>query len=144
MNATGCGGYSDSIVVAVSTHSGQNWTGPFLVATGAGETTCFTGACLGFFFESTPQTAIAFDPTGNYLYVAYAATYDQGLGASPLNYNHTGIFDAVSSDGGVTWTTGSVVAPMGATAVRSFDPGLGVSSQGVFLTYLQANESSGY
>jgi Divergent InlB B-repeat domain len=144
LNLTGCGAWSDSIVVATSSDNGSAWQGPSVVATGAGESTCFTGGCLGFFFQSTPQTAIAFDPTGSYLYVAYAATYDQGLGASALNYNHTGVFAAVSSDGGSTWASAAVVAPPGATAVRSFNPGLGVSAQGVYLTYLQANESSGY
>jgi len=144
LNLTGCGTWSDSIVVTTSTDHGATWGTPSVVASGAGESTCYTGGCLPFFFESTPQTAIAFDPTGSDLYVAYVAPYDQGLGANALNYNHTGVFAAVSSNGGTSWTPDAVVAPVGATAVRSFNPGLGVSSQGVFLTYLQANESSGY
>ncbi|MGP8071758.1 MAG: InlB B-repeat-containing protein [Thermoplasmata archaeon] len=142
-NSSGCAAFSDSIVVVTSYDNGTSWAGPNLVTTGAGESTCFTGSCLSYFFQSTPQTALSYDPASGYLYVAYAADYDQGIGASSQNFNHTGIFAEYSADGGATWAGGAVVAPSGDSSIRSFNPGLGVSSQGVYLTYLQANESAG-
>jgi hypothetical protein len=140
---TGCLAYADHIVVVTSSNNGSLWQGPYTAASGAGESACFTGTCSNALFQATPQVALAWDPSGAYLYLAYAATYDQGLGATSLNFNHTGVFAAVSSNGGSTWSGGAVAAPSGSVAVRSFNPGLGVSNQGVFVTYLQANETPG-
>jgi hypothetical protein len=136
-----CLAYGDSIVAVTSTTNGTSWQGPTVLATGAGETMCYTGVCYSGFFESTPQVAAAYAPGGGPLYVAYSATYDQGPSAGSLNFNHTGIFVVEETAGGSTG--GPVAAPSGAIALRSFNPGLAVSSSGVYLTYLQANESAG-
>lgn len=137
----GCAAFGDSIVLATSTSNGSSWQGPTPLAGKAGETLCYTGSCYGGFFQSTPQVTAAFSPGGQSLYVAYAATYNQGAGLGSSNYNHTGVFAAEDSNG--TISAGPVVAPSGPTALRSFNPGLGVSSQGAYLTYVQANESAG-
>jgi len=135
-----CVAYGDSIVDVTSNTNGTSWTGPTVLGTG-GETLCYTGACYSGYFESTPQVSAAFSPNGLSLYVAYAATYDQGIPAASGNYNHTGVF--VESDTGGVVSGGPVVALSGSTAVRSFNPGIGVSSSAVYLTYTQANESTG-
>lgn len=135
-----CTEYGDQIVAVTSNTNGSTWNGPAVLGQG-GETLCYTGACYSGFFESTPQVAAAFSPNGSSLYVAYAATYDQGASLGAKNFNHTGIF--VASDTGGVVTGGPVVAPSGPTALRSFNPGLGVSSSAVYLTYTQANESPG-
>jgi hypothetical protein len=138
-----CNAYGDSVVVVTSNAHGAGLKGPYVVAKGAGETPCYTGSCLPGFFESTPQISIAYSPSGLDLYVAYAATYAEGH-SLPLTQNSpTGVFAAISSDAGVLWTSGAIAAPLDAPLVRSYDPGLGVSAHGVYVTYSQANASGG-
>jgi hypothetical protein len=138
-----CNEYGDSVVVVTSTTHGGNWQGPYVVARGAGESNCYSGSCLPGFFESTPQIALSYAPTGDDLYVAYAAVYSQGAGVGLTPASPTGVFAAESANGGVTWSTHKIAAPVGTSLVRSFNPGLGVSSGGVDVTYLQANATSG-
>jgi hypothetical protein len=137
---SGCSAYEDSIVLLTSGNNGTSWTGPQVLARDAGETLCTTGACDPYFFESTPQIAASFAPSGDPLYVAYSATYNQGI--STGNWNHTGLFAATWNPGEPV-AGGPVVAPTGSVAVRSFNPGIAVSSNGAYITYLQANESVG-
>jgi hypothetical protein len=139
-----CNAYGDSIVVVTSTNLGATWNGPFLVAKGAGETACYPGSCLPGYFESTPQTSIAFSPAGTDLYVVYSASYRQGAPGGLNEYSPTGIFAGVSSNGGSRWTSGTVAAPTDGVFLHSFDPGLSVSSSGVYVTYVQTNSSSGF
>jgi Divergent InlB B-repeat domain len=138
-----CNEYGDSIVVVTSTNHGGTWQGPYVVARGAGETDCYTGACLPGFFESTPQISVAFAPVGSDLYVAYASVYSQGRSNPLTESSPTGVFAAESSDGGTSWSGGPVAAPVGSTLLRSYDPGLAVSASGVYVTYVQANASAG-
>jgi hypothetical protein len=142
MGALGCAIFGDNIVVVTSTDNGTNWNGPTIVAPAAGESTCFTGACQLGYFESTPEIAFAYSPSGSDLYVVYAATYDQGAGVTG-NFNHTGLFAAVSTDSGATWSVGAMDAASGPTALRDFEPAIGISSQEVYVSFLVANESAG-
>lgn len=137
----GCNAFGDSIAVVTSLTNGATWQGPTVLVRTAGETLCYTGGCYPGFFESTPQIAAAYSPSGQALYVAYGATYNQGPTVGASNYNHSGIFAVEDSAG--TVSGGPLVSTTGPTAVRAFNPGVGVSSKGVYLTYVEANESSG-
>ncbi|MGB7123861.1 MAG: hypothetical protein WBE40_03270 [Thermoplasmata archaeon] len=137
-----CNAYGDSIVVVTSSAHGTNLQGPYLVATGAGESACYVGSCLPGFFESTPQITVEYAPNGSELYVAYASTYLGGVGTLGPN-STTGVFAAESADGGVSWSGGPVAAATGTSLLRSYDPDLGASSTDVYLTYVQANASAG-
>jgi Divergent InlB B-repeat domain len=137
-----CLEYADKIVVSTSTNNGTTWSAPAVVGTHAGETACFSGACQPGYFDSTPEVDLAIAPGTSDLYVAWAATYNQGLTGS-ANYNHSGIFVAVSLNGGTTWSSGPVDAPYSSTAQRYFEPGLGAGSGTVYLTFLEANETPG-
>jgi len=137
-----CLEFADSIVVASSTDNGTHWSSPTIVANGAGETACFSGACQPGYFEATPEVGITIAPGTSDLYVAYAATYDQGLPGSQ-NYNHSGVFVGVSLDGGATWRTSPVDAPGGGAAERFFEPGIGATPGTVYLTFLESNETPG-
>ncbi len=138
----GCTEYGDAIVVSSSTDNGATWSGPTVIAPPAGESACFTGACESAYFESTPEIALAYAPGGTDLYVVYAATYDQGTGV-PNNFNHTGLFAAASTDSGATWTDSAISASVGPTALRYFEPAIGVNASTVYVSSLVANESSG-
>jgi len=140
--ALGCAVYGDAIVVATSTTNGSSWSGPTIVAPAAGESPCFTGACVSGYFQSTPEITLAYSPGGTDLYVVYAATYDQGAGV-PSNFNHTGLFAAVSTNSGATWSWQPMDAPAGSTALRAYEPALAVSSTEVYVSFLEANESAG-
>jgi hypothetical protein len=122
---------------------GTIWLGPFVAGRHAGETACYSGACLPGFFESTPQIAISYAPTGDHLYVTYAAVYSQGASVGLSTMSPTGVFASESSNGGTTWTTATIAAPDSTTLVRSFDPGLAVGANGAGVTYLQMNATGG-
>jgi len=141
--SSSCYEYGDSVVVATSSTHGSTWVGPVTVGRDAGETDCYSGTCLPGFFESTPQIAIAYSTSGSHLYVAYSAVYSQGGGVPLTPSSPTGIFADESANGGATWTTHTIVAPPGQTLVRSFDPGLAVSTHEVAVTYLQMNATDG-
>ena len=138
----GCTVYGDSIVVATSSDNGTSFSGPTIVAPAAGESECFTGACVLGYFESTPEISLAYSPNGTDLYVVYAATYDQGAGV-PNNFNHTGLFAAVSTNAGASYSDVTLDAAMGPTSLRSFEPSIGISASEVYVSFLVANESSG-
>jgi hypothetical protein len=135
-----CAVFGDSIALLTSADNGSTWNGPQVLARDAGETLCVTGACNPYFFESTPEIATSYAPSGAPLYVAYSATYNQRITLG--NWNHSGLF-ALTWSPGKPVVGGPVVAPSGSIAVRSFNPGLAVSSNGAYLTYIQANESVG-
>jgi Divergent InlB B-repeat domain len=136
-----CLEYADSIVVATSTDNGTTFSSPAVVGSRAGETACFSGACEPGDGEATTEISLAYAPGSSDLYVAWAATYDQGLAGS-ANYNHSGIFAAASVDGGSSWSGGPVDAPL-STGQRYFEPGLGATAGTVYLTFLEANETPG-
>jgi hypothetical protein len=139
-----CYEYADEIVVVTSTSHGVTWVGPTVAGRGAGESACYSGACLPGFFESTPQIALSYAPTGDHLYVVWAAVYSEGPGVLLTPMSPTGIFAAESSNGGTSWSTRTIAAPTETTLVRSFDPGLAVASSGAAVTYLQLNASAGF
>jgi uncharacterized repeat protein (TIGR02543 family) len=138
----GCAVYGDEIVASSSTDNGSAWSAPTMVAPAAGESACFTGACESAYFESTPEIALAYAPDGVDLYVAYAATYDQGP-TVPNNFNHTGLFAAASTNAGASWVDSTLDAANGPTALRYFEPAIGANASTVFVSTLVANESAG-
>jgi len=140
--ALGCAVYGDEIVASSSTDNGSTWSSPVLVAPAAGESACFTGACESGYFESTPEISATYAPNGADLYVAYAATYNQGPTA-PANFNHTGLFAAASTNSGATWTDSTLYAATGPTALRYFEPAIGANATTVYVSSIVANESSG-
>jgi hypothetical protein len=136
-----CLEYADAIVASSSTDNGTRWSAPATVASVAGETACFSGACLPGYFQAIPEVEIAAAPGADDLYVAFAATYNQGLPGTQ-NYNHSGIFVAVSDNGGA-WQTTGVDAPSGGAAERFFEPGIGATPSTVYVTFLESNETPG-
>jgi Divergent InlB B-repeat domain len=141
MQGPTCLEYADSIVVSSSTDNGTVWSAPATVASVAGESDCFSGACLPGYFQAVPEVGITAAPGTHDLYVAFAATYDQGLPGTQ-NYNHSGIFAAVSDNGGA-WKTSGIDAPGGGAAERFFEPGIGATPSTVYVTFLESNETPG-
>jgi Divergent InlB B-repeat domain len=140
--SSGCTVYGDSIVESTSTDNGTVWGAPKVIATGAGETACFTGACGAAYFQSTPEITFGYSPSGSDLYVVYAATYNQGAAVAD-NFNHTGLFAAVSTNSGASWIVSAIDAAPGPSSQREFEPALAVGAHFVYLSFLVSNESVG-
>jgi hypothetical protein len=149
----GCEVYGDAAVVATSGTNGTTWSAPSI---------------LGFIGE-THQMGYDNDTSPQYWYGGYAYQYQVGpelsvawSGLSPSTvyaawageYSYTtiygnffgesGVFTAVSTNGGATWVNGSAAAPtygLFGGDEYDFDPALLVHGATVYLTYSDENES---
>lgn len=136
----GCDTYGDNIYTITSSTHGASWGPLQLVAAGIGESTCYSSGCFPSYYESTPQTAIAYDSTGG-MYVLYAGTFNLHTFNPITNFRWTALHYAVSGDGGATWTTQSVGAGSLTWTTNYFNPGIGIDGTNVVITYTVDNET---
>lgn len=146
--------YGDSIVVATSTTNGTTWSGPNYVSkdVGVGESAQYYGSYSLYkggasLYEWTPETSIAFSPSGTSLFVAWSGAINRSTGYYYYDWESTQVFSGVSTDGGVTWANSTV----GPTPLFSwppyiqsaYNPAIGVSPTGeVYYTYTYYNDSA--
>lgn len=161
-----CLHYGDQIVVVTSISNGTSWTGPTVVSGSIpsgvtptsttivgsflGETTCQSGGCFAYYFQSLPDTSIAFNGAGSKLYVAWSGTIN---GSVQPNSNSWWRWTAVGASSalalGGTWTSQIVAAPdNGAFALglgnttNYYRPAIGVWGSQLYVTYSADNETS--
>jgi List-Bact-rpt repeat protein len=137
-----CYAYGDNIYSLSSSSNGTTWGPLQLVATGIGESTCYSSGCLPDYYQSTPETAVTTDAAGH-LYVLFAGTFDDHTFNPATNYRWTGIWYSVSINGGVAWTTVPVAVAGEGNTANFFNPGIGIHSKNVVITYSGDNETIG-
>lgn len=125
--------WGDSVVTVSSTNGGSSWAGPTVVRKGVGETSCPLGACYGALFESTPETAVAYSPTGGHLTVAFAGTY------SAVSYQSSGVWAATNSTA-TSWTVSSL-GVSGLPGTSYANPTLATNGSGVVAAFTSVNEN---
>ncbi|MCI4323996.1 MAG: hypothetical protein L3K03_08315 [Thermoplasmata archaeon] len=145
--------YGDDVVVATSTSNGSQWNGPTIVAENQGEASPYSGVedQAGGLFALSPDTSIKFGPTPGNLYLAWSASYNISINDSydggsfmlTTDWSRPDVFSSFSANNGTNWSVPVMVPP----ALRPqdpiqnlfgegyFNPALGVSSTGVYLTY---------
>jgi List-Bact-rpt repeat protein len=137
-----CSVYGEDIVVSQSATNGSSWSGPVTLGTGFGESANYPGYYLGQYFQEEPTTSIAYAPNGTTVYAAWAGTYNHSTRFLFSNYRISGVFAAVSTNGGRTWSNQSIAALLTATSLDSyFDPSVGANASGAYLTYTDYNMS---
>jgi hypothetical protein len=164
-SSTPCLNYGSEVVVSTSTNNGSAWSSPSVASRGIpsnpltspatngsflGETTCDTGTCLPFFFQSTPETAVRFNANGSDLFVAWAGTLNNTVTVSSnLWWRWTAVGVSATSNSGGSWTGGIVastnaVATTTSTGNRSnyYRPAIGVEGSELYLTYTLDNETN--
>lgn len=146
--------YGDDIVVATSTTNGSTWSGPHIVSKTAVEInpyySSFTGQAV---WENVVDTSLAYDTANGHLYIGWSQAVNLSLTdtyASGYDWQASGIFAGVSTDGGVTWTTSNVSpAPPPFWYTQQvfgqgyYDPAIAVSSGTVYLAYSHYNWTNG-
>jgi hypothetical protein len=161
--SSGCLNYGSEVVAVTSTNNGTKWSGPSVASMGIpedpvtgtsgsflGETTCDTGTCQAYFFQSTPETAVAFSPNGGMLIVAWAGTVNNTVTLSPgLQWRWTAVGVSGTSNNGTSWTGGVVESTNAVTTTtltgnRSnyYRPAIGVEGSELYLTFSQDNETN--
>jgi hypothetical protein len=139
----GCYTWGDQVVVVTSSNNGTTWTGPSVVASNVGETSCAVGTCTSSFYQSEPSTAIAFNATGA-LYVAFAGGYHTAGRVGSKDYRASGLFLATSSWYGGSWTQLTVAKGEPGAIENYSTPTLATSPSGVVnLVYLGQNGTPG-
>jgi Divergent InlB B-repeat domain len=134
--------YAYDIVAIHSSTNGTTWTGPVVIARGAGEA---PGNGAYALFQETPATAVAFGPTSGTVYVAYSASTNLSLVDPPwspflpaMDYSRPTMFASASTDNAATWSTPvPLAAPLRSVddfqqlfGEANFNPGIGVSPAG--------------
>jgi YVTN family beta-propeller protein len=179
--------FGEDVVVATSGNNGTSWS-LHTVFQGAGEPTqvwcvtsfwgngCYRSSFVynadppGFpsgepgltaLFQYAPPTAVAWNTTGDDLFVAWASASNQSTYAYQTNaaFSYEGLYEATSEDGGTSWTWQQLGKTLGEyhigtnTNVGVFFPqevnypedfyglGLTVSNGTVYLSYQTDNES---
>jgi hypothetical protein len=144
--------YGEQIVVAISTHNGTAWRGPTVAGNWTGESYSYSDYSdqvysngYAFPWMATPQTAIAYGPTGHAIYVAYAGTIFKSSSYSYLNWEYSGVFVAYSKTNGVTWSNATVAADFSVDNDDDFySPGIAVSGGTVYIAYVWLNGTNCY
>ena len=161
-----CLHYGSQIVVITSITNGVSWSGPSVASLGIlsnpvanqtssflGESTCYPGVCLSYFFQSSPSTSVAFNPSGSKLYVAWSGTINNTaslLTGSWWRWSAVGV--SGTANNGASWTGGVVAAPnwargLGASAATGnrsnyYSPAIGLTGSELYLTYSEDNETN--
>jgi hypothetical protein len=155
--------YGDNVVVVTSTSNGSAWSGISTVAQGVGEPVfgglddLFNDNLLFNVFQYAPQPVLAWNTTGNQLYVAWSGSYNI---SSPntvyygQNYDWAdpAIFAGTSPNAGASWTvnritdsgTSNYIYPNYTLPSWTANPGLAVVGGVVYLTYYYQNETYSY
>ena len=143
--------YGEDIVLATSTTNGSTWGAPVTIAPKIGENYYYANYNDNYIFynyqypwQSPPETAIAFG-SGSTLYVAYAGTHFIAPG-SYANFQYTGVFESVSTNGGATWTNSTVAAPANGAGNydNTYSPSIDVSGGTVYVAYVAQNNTYCY
>ena len=161
-----CLHYGSQIVVITSITNGVSWSGPSVASLGIlsnpaanqtssflGESTCYAGVCQSYFFQSSPSTSVAFNPSGSKLYVAWSGTINNTaslLTGSWWRWSAVGV--SGTANNGASWTGGVVAAPnwargLGASAATGnrsnyYSPAIGLTGSELYLTYSEDNETN--
>ncbi|MGA8275502.1 MAG: hypothetical protein WB789_01150 [Thermoplasmata archaeon] len=150
---TGCVIYAEAAVVATSATNGTIWSAPSILGF-AGETHQMgydNDTSPGYWydgyayqFQAGPELSVAWsDTSASTLYAAWAGEYPYTTRYG-TQFGDSGVFSAVSTNGGATWVNGSVATPTyGLFGVQeyNFDPALVVHGGTVYLTYTNENQT---
>lgn len=140
--AKGCLAFGDDIYTITSATNGSTWGPLELVAAGLGENTCYSSGCLPSYFESTPETTVAYDSAGD-LYVLYTGTI-HGVAFNPaLAFRYSAIYYAVSANSGGLWSISPLAVEGAGWLTNYFNPAIGIHGTNVVLTYSADNETQG-
>jgi List-Bact-rpt repeat protein len=148
-----CDDYGESAVVATSATNGSTWSAPAVLGF-VGETHRMgynneTSPNYWYYgyayqFQTAPELAVAWsDTSASTVYAAWAGEYSY-RGLFFTSYGYSGVFSAVSTNGGSTWANGTAAVPtygLFGTDEYNFDPALVVHSGTVYLAYSNENES---
>ncbi|MCI4324898.1 MAG: hypothetical protein L3K00_03310, partial [Thermoplasmata archaeon] len=140
--------YADSIVVATSSSNGTSWSSPSSVGGLTGEEP-YAQDYYDYYYpadeypwQTTPQTSIVYSSSSD-LYVAYAGGYLKGASLPYYyNYEESGVFAAYSVNGGTSWTSSTVNAPLSTNNYdEEYSPAIGVYNGTPFIAYVWSNDS---
>jgi hypothetical protein len=140
--------YADSVVVATSGSNGTSWSTPSSVGGLIGELPYAQDYYDNYYeanqypWMTTPQTSIAYS-TSSDLYLAYAGGYLKGA-SLPYYYNYedSGVFAATSTNGGTSWTSSTVNAPLSTNNYDDvYSPAVSVLNGTPYIAYVWSNDS---
>ncbi len=152
-----------SQVVVVTSSNGASWSTPSVASLGVlsdpvanttgsflGETTCYTGPCLSYYFQSSPDTSVSFDGTGGKLFVGWSGTINNTATVlTKLWWRWSAVGVSGSSNNGASFTGGVVAAPNWGGGATSFTgntsnyyrAAVGVQGSKLYLSYSEDNET---
>ncbi|HTT16559.1 MAG TPA: hypothetical protein VMH49_04290, partial [Thermoplasmata archaeon] len=154
-SSTTCLKYGSTVDVATSSANGTSWSTPVAVSMGVpsgyaagslvtskflGESTCMVGACLPFFFQGGPSTAVAFSASGD-IYAAWSGTINNTVSPNTApGWRWSAVGVSGSADNGATWSGGIVVSPDSSSVLSAatnhtnyYRPAIGITGNDLYL-----------
>jgi len=138
--------FAEDIVLSTSVNNGTTWSSPVTVGGKSGENPNFQNFYdyYGYGFEGGwqlgPQTSIAVGATAATIYVGYSGTYSKSLTYPYYNWGYNGVFAAVSTNSGASWTNTAIQAPLDTSNYDDvYSPGVAYSAGTVYLAFVWQN-----
>jgi Divergent InlB B-repeat domain len=144
-----CFDYGDNLVYTISLNNGTSWAPLTTVMSGVGESQEYTdGFYLDSMFQVIPQAQLMFSANGESAYIVWAGTFNKTiLNLAPYegpyyDYNSGGVYFAVGTSTGASWTVTPISLPYGHTDDDDlWNPSMGVWNGTIYVAWTRSNDT---